>query len=140
MCTMVMFTAYTHPRYIRLYLGQVNEIMAQIQLPAVAPFNLHGYPTSILQRFATWKKSVEYFLGASGTTSDVRKKGRVLHLFGPAIQEIFETLQLTDASCVLAIIALVQHFSVQKNSPVEGGVVYQCKQRQWSHFNNISHT
>ena len=34
--------------------------MAQIQLPAVAPFKPHGDPTSVSQRFAKWKKSFEY--------------------------------------------------------------------------------
>ena len=104
--------------------------MAQIQLPAIAPFKPHGDPTSVSQRFAKWKKSFEYFLGASAITSDARKKATLLHLIGPEVQEIFDTLTPASESYESTLNALDQHFSVQKNIPFERSVFHQCKQRQ----------
>ena len=39
---------------------------------------------------------IQYFLGASGITSDARKKATLLYFAGPEVQEIFETLRPTD--------------------------------------------
>ena len=103
--------------------------MAQIQLPAVAPFKRHGDPTSVSQRFAKWKKNFEYFLGALAITSDARKKATLLHLIGPEAREIFETLSPVNESYESALNALNQHLSVQKNIPFERSVFHQCKQR-----------
>ena len=104
--------------------------MAQIQLPAVAPFKPHGDPTSVSQRFAKWKKSFEYFLGASAITSDARKKATLLHLIGHEVQEISDTLTPASESYDSTLNALDQHFSVQKNIPFERSVFHQCKQRE----------
>ena len=75
------------------------------------------------------EESFEYFLDASAITSDAKKKATLLHLIGPEVQEIFDTLTPASESYESTLNALDQHISVQKNIPFERNVFHQCKQR-----------
>ena len=57
------------------------------------------------------------------------QKETLLHLIGPEVQEIFDTLTPASESYESTLNALDQHFSVQKNIPFERSVFHQCKQR-----------
>lgn len=65
---------------------------AQLQIPSIAPFSPTGEPTSIAERWDKWKKSIEYFILASGIKKEERKKAFLLYLIGPETQNIFETM------------------------------------------------
>ena len=54
--------------------------MVQLQPPAPPPFQPQGDPTSVAQRWTKWKKGFEYFLKASGITTNCRKRALLLHI------------------------------------------------------------
>ena len=69
--------------------------MTHVQMPSVQSFKYFGDPT-VAQNWTKWKKSFEYFLGASGIRNDARQKAMLLHMVGPETQEVFETLTPED--------------------------------------------
>ena len=62
-----------------------------IDLPAIQPFSVAD-TSSLSQRWEKWKKSLDYYLRASGITDQKQKHAILLHLAGPDVQDIFETL------------------------------------------------
>ena len=80
---------------------------APLQMPLIAPFIPSGEPSSIAQRWQKWVKSLYYCLGAYGITDGTRKKNMLLHL-----------------------VALNNHFSVQKAVPYEWSKFHQAHQEQ----------
>ena len=70
--------------------------MTQVQMPDVQSFKCLGDPNTVVQNWTKWKKSFEYFLGASGIRNDARQKEMLLHMVGPGTQEVFETLVPED--------------------------------------------
>ena len=106
------------------------EDMSQFQIPAVSPFNCHGEPSTISQRWEKWVKSFTYFIKASGVVFPERRKALLLHLLGRETQEIFETLNVDDgASLEVALEALTNYFVVKKNVPFERSIFHQAKQK-----------
>ena len=103
--------------------------MTQVQMPGVQPFKCLGDPNTIAQNWTKWKKSFEYFLGASGIRNDARQKAMLLHMVGPETQEVFETLVPEDDTYEKALKALDEHFSVKKNVPFERSVFHQARQK-----------
>jgi len=90
-----------------------------IQLPAIENFKPNGEPTSVAQRWERWLKSFEYFVIASGVTSENRKKALLLHLAGRETQDIYETLTPAGNSYQNTLDALNGHFQVKKNVTFE---------------------
>ena len=86
-------------------------------LPGLKPFDPVGQVTSLSQRWDTWMQHFGVYIRASGVTDDAQKRALLLHLAGPAVQEIFTTLADTgtDKEYDKACAALLKHFSVSKN-------------------------
>ena len=104
--------------------------MAQLQIPAVSPFQPHGDTNTIAQRWTKWKKSFNYFLAASGVTEEARKKALLLHLVGSETQDIFDTLTPASDSFQDALKALSDHFEPKKNVTFERSVFHRATQNQ----------
>ena len=104
--------------------------MAQLQLPAPPPFQPHGDPTSVAQRWTKWKKGFEYFLKASGITTDCRKRALPLHIAGPDTQDLFEILTDTGTEYQHALNKLDEHFSIKKKVPFERSVFHSTTQHK----------
>ena len=104
--------------------------MAQLQIPAVAPFNPNGEPSAIAQTWRKWKQSFNYFILASGVTNNARQKAMLLHLAGPATQDIFHTLTPADNTYEAALNTLDTHFAIRKNVPFERSIFHKAKQNQ----------
>ena len=104
--------------------------MSNLQIPAVPSFKPTGEPSTVSQRWTKWRKSFEYFVIASGVRNQERKRALLLHLVGPATQDIYETLTDDDQSYDSTIEALEQHFSITKNVPFERSKFHQAKQQQ----------
>ena len=102
--------------------------MASLQIPSFPPFNPKGDPNNTGQQWEKWKKSFEYFIIASGINDDNRRKALLLHLVGPATQEIFETLPNTGDTYNEALTAFDNCFLTQKNVPYERSVFHCAKQ------------
>ena len=102
---------------------------AQLSIPGILPFNPHGEPSQVGQKWSKWKTSFSYFLTASGVRDDLRKKALLLHLIGPQTQEIFETLGVEeDATYDQSIQVLDNHFVVQRNVSFERTVFHAARQ------------
>ena len=102
---------------------------AQLSIPGILPFNPHGEPSQVGQKWSKWKTSFSYFLTACGVRDDLRKKALLLHLIGPQTQEIFETLGVEeDATYDQSIQVLDNHFVVQRNVSFERTVFHAARQ------------
>ena len=104
--------------------------MAQLQLLAPPLFQPHGNPTSVAQRLTKWKKGFEYFLKASGITTDCWKRALLLHIADPDTQNVFETLTDTGTEHQHALNKLDAHFSIKKNVPFERSVFHSTTQHK----------
>ena len=93
--------------------------MAAPYLPSVRSFR-RG------EDFEVWMKSLEYYCLAIGAVEPERKKGLLLHLLGPEIQDIFETLPKLEPSEVetrdvfqVAVEQLKLHFKPKSSTVFE---------------------
>ena len=80
-----------------------------LNLPAVAPFSV-GKKSMLSSR---WKKRVhgfEYYLVASAVADKKQQRALLLHLAGPDVQEIFETLSDTGDDYKTALDKLNVYF------------------------------
>ena len=96
-----------------------NANIVCLGLPSIQPFNPSGDPSNLSQRWCKWKKSLEYFLLASGINDEKRKRALLLHLIGADTQEIFETFSNTGEDYKSAMVKLDEYFDHKKNVPFE---------------------
>jgi hypothetical protein len=102
--------------------------MAALQLPTLAPFSVLSDSSTLSQRWTKWVKSFEYFLVASNVTDKKRQRALLLHLAGPEVQEVFETLSDTGDDYATALDKLNAYFNPQKNIPFERHTFRQAAQ------------
>ncbi len=89
-----------------------------LDLPAIPPFSV-SETSSLAQRWDKWTKSLDYYIRASGISDQKQKRAILLHLAGPEVQEIFETLPDTGDDYKTALEKLNEHFNPCKNIAVE---------------------
>jgi hypothetical protein len=99
-----------------------------LDLPAVPPFSVSDHRT-LAQRWEKWTKSLDYYLRASGVTDQKQKRAVLLHLAGPDVQEIFETLPNTGDDYKTALEKLNEYFQPKRNIPFERHVFRQASQQ-----------
>lgn len=92
--------------------------MAQINLPPPETFIVEG-ESSLAQRWGKWIKRVELFMTASNITEAAQKRAILLHLAGPEVQEIFETLTDTGNDYETAKLKLKGYFEPKCNVTYE---------------------
>ena len=102
--------------------------MAALQLPTLAPFSVLSDSATLSQRWTKWVKSFEYSLVASNVTDKKRQRALLLHLAGPEVQEVFETLSDTGDDYATALEKLDAYFKPQKNIPFERHMFRQAAQ------------
>ena len=102
--------------------------MAALQLLTLAPFSVLSDSSTLSQRWTKWVKSFEYFLVASNVTDKKRQRALLLHLAGPEVQEVFETLSDTGDDYATALDKLNAYFNPQKNIPFERHTFRQAAQ------------
>ena len=100
-----------------------------LDLPKITAFSL-GETSTISQRWRKWVKSFEYYIAASGITEKKQQRAILLHLAGPEVQDIFETLEDTGNDLDTAITKLTAYFEPRKNIPFERHNFRQTKQLQ----------
>lgn len=103
-----------------------------INVPSIQPFDNTGDQTSLGQRWTTWMKSFNYFATGSGVTDKAQKRALLLHMVGPSVQEIFETLpergEANDYD--KAVQCLNTYFKPKANVPYERHVFRQSSQKE----------
>ena len=100
-----------------------------LDLPKISAFSL-GETSTISQRWSKWVKAFEYYIAASGITDKKQQRAVLLHLAGPEVQDIFETLEDTGNDLDTAITKLTAYFQPQKNIPFERHNFRQTTQLQ----------
>jgi len=103
--------------------------MAALQLPAVQPFSVSVDRTTLGQRWLKWVKSLEYYMVASKITDKAQKRAMLLHLSGPEVQDVFETLSGTGDDYDAALASLTQYFQPRKNVSFERHSFRQAAQQ-----------
>ena len=99
--------------------------MAKIDLAPLPPFDPHGDPSSLSQRWTIWTKRFQTYIVAMNITNDKQKRALLLYQAGEATQEIFETLPETGEDYATAQTKLDEYFSPKKNVDYE---VFQFRQ------------
>ena len=92
-----------------------------LTVPSVEPFKLEGDSSSLPGRWERWIKSFDYFVKGSGVTDKTQKRALLLHMVGPEVQQIFETLEDTgnDNDYDIAVEKLTNYFKPKKNISFE---------------------
>ena len=84
---------------------------AKIDLAPLPPFDPHGDPSFLSQRWKIWSKCFQTYIAAINITNDKQKRALLLYQAGEATQEIFETLHETGQDYATAQVKLDEYFS-----------------------------
>ena len=107
--------------------AQLPQAVA-IQLPPLKESDPKGDPSTLGQRWQKWKKSLIYFLNATGIHNDNQKRVTLLHLVGEEVQDTFEMLREVGTSYDKAIAKLDKHSDIKRNIPFERCVFHETEQ------------
>ena len=90
--------------------------VSKINVTPLLPFDPISDPTSLSQRWKTWKRRFETYLVAVNVKDNTQKRALLLYQAGEATQEIFETLPDTgdDDDCKTALDKLDEYFAPKK--------------------------
>ena len=84
-------------------------------LSGVKPFNVHEDRSSLGQRWNRWISQFELYVLASGVSDDAQKRALLLHMSGPDVQDIFNTLSDSTGTYDSAKKALNDYFEPKKD-------------------------
>ena len=105
-----------------------DSMATTLQLPAIPPFSVTSDQTTLRQRWSKWVKGLEYFLVASNIKDKKQRRAVLLHLAGPEVQTVFETLSETGDDYATALAKLTEYFEPKKNIPFERHLFCQAAQ------------
>ena len=88
-------------------------------LAGIKNFNVHEDCTTIAQRWTKWVKQLELYVIASGETDADQKRALFLHMAGPDIQDIYDTLSAFGDTYELAQSKINTYFEPTKDTPWE---------------------
>lgn len=63
------------------------------EITPVPPFDPYEQMGNVGPRWTRWKSGLQYYIDARGITAENRKRELLLHLVGPAVQDIFQHLR-----------------------------------------------
>ena len=105
-----------------------DRMATTLQLPAIPPFSVTSDQATLGKRWSKWVKGLEYFLVASNITDKKQRRAVLLHLEGPEVQIVFETLSETGDDYATALAKLTEYFEPKKNIPFERHLFRQAAQ------------
>ena len=105
-----------------------DRMATTLHLPAIPPFSVTSDQTTLGQCWSKWVKGLEYFLVASNITDKKQRRAVLLHLAGPEVQTVFETLSGTGDDYATALAKLTEYFEPKKNIPFERHLFRQAAQ------------
>jgi hypothetical protein len=91
----------------------------KVNVAPLPPFDPASDPSSLGQRWKTWKRRFETFLVAVNVTDDKQKRALLLYQAGQDTQELFDTLTDTGEDYATAIGKLDAYFAPKKNVDFE---------------------
>ena len=98
---------------------------APIPVSPVWPFDPHGDPTSVPQRWKKWIRSFDTYASAAGCTDKKQLRQLLLHSAGPGVQDNFDTLTNTGDDADTARAKLLEYFTLLQNVPFNRHVFRQ---------------
>ena len=106
-------------------------MMAQrVEVTPLPPFDPLSDPSSLSQRWKTWKRRFETYLVAVGVTDDNQKRALLLYQAGQETQDLFDTLTDTGTDYKTAMDKLDAYFTPKKNIDFEVFQFRQAKQNE----------
>ena len=90
---------YINVKTLFLFFFILSKIL---DIPAVEAFN-RNTDDNLASEQEKWKKRFQYYVAAAGLSDNKQKRAVLLHLTGPAEQEIFNTLSHTGDNYESAI-------------------------------------
>lgn len=115
-------------------------------LRPIKPFDTKTDQSQLATEWRKWKRSLEYYLAASGITGQREKRNQLLHLGGPDLQDIFDNLPgVHDIPHVapdppfydVAITKLEAHFQPCRRRTYERHVFRQIAQQPGERFGDF---
>ena len=101
----------------------------RLDVNPLPPFDPVGDPTSLSQRWKSWKRRFETYLVALDVKDDKQKRALLLYQAGQETQEIFHTLTKTGENYETALAKLDEYFLPKKNVDYETFQFRQAKQK-----------
>ena len=101
----------------------------RLDVTPLPPFDPVNDPTSLIQRWKTWKRRFETYLLALNITDDKQKRALLLYQAGQETQEIFDTLTETGEDYKTAVAKLDEYFLPKKNVDYETFQFRQASQK-----------
>ena len=99
----------------------------RVDLSQPAPFDVRSARAGIA--WPKWRRTFEYYLSASGVTTDGQKRALLLHCAGPEVQELYETLiDEEEPKYESTMKALSTYFEPRKNVVFERHTFRQAAQ------------
>ena len=94
-------------------------VAGKLDLSPLVPFDPISEPSSLSQRWKSWKRCFEIYLAAMNITDGKQQKTVLLYQAGQATQEIFDTLPDTGEDYATAMAKLDGYFTPKKNVDFE---------------------
>ena len=100
-------------------------------LSSIAPFRTDTDPDRLAALWKRWKRSFNLYLKSKVITDDARKQACLLHVAGPAVQDVYFSVvgEGDDKNYADTLKLLDDHFLPQLNAPVERHKFRQMTQR-----------
>ena len=98
-------------------------------LPIVPEFSLDD-SSNLDKRWKLYREEINLFLLASGISNDAQKRAVLLHMSGPQVREVFNTLEDTGTSYDQACQRLDEYFLPKKNLIYERWCFRSTKQME----------
>jgi len=105
---------------------------ARLDLPALPPFELYTDPSSVGQRWRSWRQRFQTYLAAVNVTNTAQERALLLYKVGQATQDIFYTIpdNGADDAYAKALAKLDEYFLPKKNIDFE---IYQFRKTTQNH-------
>ena len=87
----------------------------KVNIAPLPPFDPAADPTSLSQRWKTWKRRFETYLAAVNVTDDKRKRALLLYHAGQETQKLFDTFTDTGDTYATALKRRDNYFAPKKN-------------------------
>ena len=94
-------------------------VAGKLDLSPLVPFDPISEPSSLSQRWKSWKRRFEIYFAAMNITVGKQQKAVLLYQAGQATQEIFDTLPDTGEDYATAMAKLDGYFTPKKNVDFE---------------------
>ena len=91
----------------------------RVEVTPLPPFDPVSDPSSLSQRWKSWKRRFETYLAAFNITEDKQKRALLLYQAGQETQELFDTLPDTGDDYTTALAKLDGYFLPKKNVDYE---------------------